>query len=124
MKKTLNNYGFLRNQLLIRSAFVLSSIMLFAYNSFSQSDPGIGNLNKNLNAAKEQMSKEEKMNYVWMAAGFILVMTIAWVSTSMAKKRKLAQEELVRRRHLQHSAKHPSHDPYFKAHGHAAKVKK
>ena len=113
-----------KNNVIRHCALLISSLILFAYNAQAQDGPSIGNLNKNLTAAKDQMSKEEKMSYIGMAVGFILVMVIAWFSTNAAKKRKLEREEMIRKRHLNANVKHSSHDPYWKSHGHgAAKVR-
>ena len=125
MKKSITNaIDNNMNKIIRACALLISSIILFAYNANAQDGgPSIGNLNKNLAAAKDQMSRQEKMSYLFMALGFILVMGIAWFSTSLAKKRKMEKDEMIRRRHLNNISKHPTHDPYFKTHGHAAKVK-
>ena len=127
MKKTLVNTFKIANRKLVRSiALLISSLILLSYNADAQDGgPSIGNLNKNLTAAKDQMSRQEKLNYIFMALGFILVMGIAWFSTNVAKKRKLEQEELIRKRHLANThVKHNPHDPYYKHHSGGAKVRK
>ena len=103
---------------MLRCAFLFSTMMLFAYSASAQNGPSLGNLNKNLAAAKEEISRQEKLNYLFMAVGFIFVLAVAWFSTVLAKKRKMEREEIIRRRHLQHSAKHPSSDPYFQSRQH------
>src|ERR1043165_6929911 len=78
------------NKVMRRLALFISSMVLFAYSAMADdSGPSLGNLNKNLTAAKDEMSYQEKLNYFYMAAGFTLVMCIAWFSTTLAKKRKL-----------------------------------
>ena len=86
-------------------------------NTYAQdSTASIGNLNKTLNVAKEQMSHEEKMGYLLMAIGFLFVIAVAWFSTSLAKKRRIKMEEISRQRYLNanHNYKHSIHDPYFR----------
>ena len=113
-----------QNKLMRSCALVVSSLILFSSNALGQDGgPSIGNVNKTLNAAKDQMSKEEKMSYIGMGVGFILVMAIAWFSTNAAKKRRIAREEMVRRHHLNSHAKHNTHDPYYRTHGQGAKVR-
>ncbi len=116
-----------RTRIIRQMALFISFLILFAYNASAQDGgPSIGNLNKNLSAAKDQISRQEKMNYIFMALGFILVLGIAWFSTNVAKKRKIEQDELIRRRHLNNNVKHSTHDPYWKTHGSGsgAKVRK
>ena len=110
-----------RNEIVRSCALVLSSMILFAYNGMAQDGPSLGNLNKNLDAAKDQMTFEEKMNYVYMSVGFALVIAIAWFSASLAKKRKIAADA-ERAKRMQH-IKHSSHDPYFNHRNHT-KVRK
>ena len=112
------------------SALVISSLILFSYNVSAQVDsaakddgPSLDNSKKVVKAVGDQLSKEEKLSYIGMAVGFILVMAIAWLSTSAAKKRRLAREELVRRHHLNSHAKHNTHDPYYKSHPHGTTTK-
>ncbi len=105
-----------RNRVLKSCALLFSALILFSYNAMAQDGPSLGNLNKNLDAAKTQMTLEEKMNYIYMSVGFALVIAIAWFSTSLAKKRRIAAD--AERAKRNHHVKHPSHDPYFKPHGH------
>ncbi len=119
-----------QNKLIRHCALVFSSLILFSYNLFAQADssskndgPSLDNSKKVVKAVGEQMSREEKMSYIGMAIGFILVMAIAWFSTNAAKKRRLAREEMIRRHHLNSHAKHNTHDPYYKSHASGVKVK-
>lgn len=108
-----------RNRVLRTCALLFSSMMLFAYNAMAQDGPSLGNVNKNANAIKEEQSKmtpEEIRSYIYMAVGFALVIAIAWFSTSLAKKRKIAADEERAKRHAH--VKHSSHDPYFNHKGH------
>ena len=100
-------------------ALIISSLFLFAYTAQAQEGPSLGNLNKNMDAAKNQLSHDEMVQYIYMGVGFALVIAIAWFSTSLAKKRKLAEDEERAKRHLH--VKHSTHDPYFNSreHGHA-----
>jgi hypothetical protein len=93
--------------------------LFFTYNVMAQGGASLGNLNKNANAIKQEQSKmtpEEIRSYIYMGVGFALVIAIAWFSTSLAKKRKIAADEERAKRH-QH-VKHSTHDPYFNSRGH------
>ena len=95
----------------IKTALVI--ILSFVLNNVYAQD--VNNINKTLDIAKEQISHEEKMGYIGMAIGFILVMCIAWFSNNLAKKRELKKQEETRQRYLNtnHNCKHSSHDPYW-----------
>lgn len=108
-----------RLSILRSGVLLITNLMLFAYTASAQSDgPSIENAKKNVKAIGQEMAREEKLSYIGMIVGFILVMVIAWVSTVKAKQRRIAHEELIRRRHAMNKAKHNIHDPYYKHHGH------
>ena len=116
LKSNVSNF---RHMIIRSGALLISNIILFSYTASAQNDgPSLDNARKNVKAIGEQMSNEEKYSYLGMVVGFILVMTVAWVSTVSAKKRRIAREEMIRRRHLNNTVKHSSHDPYYKHHGH------
>ena len=116
--KTLAKLSFQRTSKRVLNFVLLltSSVILFSYNALAQDGPSMGNLNKNIDAAKEEISHSEKMQYLYMGLGFALVIAIAWFSTSLAKKRRIAAdaERAKRNQHLKHS----SHDPYFNHRAH------
>ena len=112
------------------SALVISSLILFSYNVSAQVDsaakddgPSLDNSKKVVKAVGDQLSKEEKLSYIGMGVGFILVMAIAWLSTSAAKKSRIAREEAIRQHHLHNHAKHNTHDPYYRSHPHGTTTK-
>ena len=123
--KTLNkifivSYG---NRVFMNCTLLISFILLLAGNAHAQNGgASLGNLNKNLNAASDQITHDEMIQYLYMGIGFALVIAIAWFSTSLAKKRRIAADEERAKR--THHAKHPSHDPYFKSHGQSHRVRK
>ena len=120
MKTNLNLNGRNLSHTILRSgALLISNIILFSYSASAQNDgPSLDNAKRNVKAIGAELTREEKLSYLGMVVGFILVMAVAWVSTVSAKKRRIAKEEMVRRRHLNNSVKHSPHDPYYKHHGH------
>ena len=124
MKNNLKTIGSNFSNTILRSgALLITNIIMFSYSAAAQNDgPSLSNAKKNLTAISTEMSREEKLSYLGMVVGFIVVMAVAWFSTVAAKKRKLAREEMIRRHHLQHTAKHNMHDPYYKRHAHSHTV--
>ncbi len=126
MQNSFKNIIFnVQNKVTRFSALVISSLILFSYNLSAQVDsaakddgPSLDNSKKVVKAVGDQLSKEEKLSYIGMGVGFILVMAIAWLSTSAAKKRRIAREEAIRQHHRHNHVKHNTHDPYYKGHSH------
>lgn len=105
-KKSTNNLL----SLLCISLFTMSTSL------FAQSEPSVENLKSNLKAVNEEITRQEMMSYVFMLVGFIIVIAVAWFSTSVAKKRRLEREEFIKNHHANNlNIKHNMHDPYFKS---------
>ncbi len=80
---------------------------LFQVNSYAQSVNNINNTLASIKSEQEKQAFDEKMNYIYMAVGLILVIAVAWFSTEFAKKKKTIQVEKKLHRHF---IRHP-HDP-------------
>ncbi len=84
-----------KNEELIKPVFLFFLfIQLVATNAWAQD---VSNVKNSLQAIKKEQEKiafEEKMTYVYMALGLLLVMGVAWISTSyFAKKSQKAADE-------------------------------
>lgn len=112
-----------QNQFKKSITFLIASLVFFTNNIFAQGGASLDNVKKNVNAIGNEMTHEEIMQYTYMGVGFALVIAIAWFSTSLAKKRRIAADEERARRH-HGNIKHTSHDPYFKSHGQGHRVRK
>jgi len=101
--------------------FILSSFQKL----MAQADagPSMDHLKKNATAAAEELEKirhDEIMSYVYMSAGFAVVIAIAWGTTIMARKRSRREQEERHRIILknQELKKHHPHHGHSHAHGH------
>ena len=75
--------------------------------------PSLENITKNLaNSANEleKIRNEEILSYFIMAAGFSVVIGIAWFTTVLAKKRK-KKDAIVRAIRMQNMKHHKPHHP-------------
>ncbi|MBA3970816.1 MAG: hypothetical protein H0X46_01485 [Bacteroidetes bacterium] len=82
----------------------------------SENGPSISNLSKNLAAGNEEIKRlqekarhDEIMSYIYMAVGFSVVIGIAWFTTSLAKKRRIKEDEarILRAQHTKNKQHHP-----------------
>lgn len=83
--------------------------------SANDEGPSLSNLSKSLAAGKEEMKRlqekarqEEIMSYVYMGAGFSIVIGIAWFTTVLARKRKKKENEIkaTRLQQIKHKPHH------------------
>jgi hypothetical protein len=77
--------------------------------------PSLSHLKKNLEAGDEEIKRiqekarhDEIMSYIWMGVGFSIVIGIAWFTTSLAKKRKMRDDEqkALRLANMKHKPHH------------------
>lgn len=86
---------------------ILSIILLSGYQAIAGDEPSIGNLNKNLNAARDQFAHHEMISYLFMAVGFIIVLAFAWMSSNSFQRKD--EDKTTINPHSKYE-----HDPYFK----------
>jgi flagellar biosynthesis/type III secretory pathway M-ring protein FliF/YscJ len=69
-------------------------------------------INPEVEKMQEQQKHDEFMSYIYMGFGFAVVIAIAWFTTSLAKKRRLKEDE----ERLKRAQTMQSHHPHRKPH--------
>jgi hypothetical protein len=87
----------------------------------TENTPSLENIKKNLSAGdqelktlQEKADHDQFMSYVYMGAGFSVVIFIAWFTTNVAKKRRQKEDAVKLLRHQ--NAKHHDHSHRKGAH--------
>ena len=97
------------NKILKSFALLFLFIETLPYNAAAQADTS--NISKVLDA-KRKADHEELMSYVYMTVGFIIVIGVAWFTTSLAKKQRLKSDA----EKAQKVAMRQAQNPHVQAH--------
>lgn len=94
------------------AGLLLITILSNSKNMLAQGDPSFDNIQKATEAARDQIRHDEIMSYVYMAIGFIIVISIAWFTNVRVQKRRNLEDRNKRAGATHH--RNP-HDPYRKS---------